>query len=229
VSPFSAVEDPAGQPLGVLAQESAFAGRDLHLVEVVPRLVAVVQSHVEGVGIGPGHGVDEGADAFRVGQVARGRHLLAGGGRRRRIDGVDVEVLVASLVLHEEDELAVLTPEIPGDGALGVRGERVGLLEGLVRPLDPDVAGAVERLDEREVLAVGRELAADDLGVAEEELAVDQRRLPGLGPARGREGHQAGDGPREEPAGAGPAGGSGVHTRNLQCMVKESFGERTAC
>ncbi len=49
--------------------------------------------------------------------------------------------------------------------------------ERLVGLLDPDVARALEGLEEGDVLAVRRDLRARDLGVAEEQLAVDQRRL----------------------------------------------------
>jgi hypothetical protein len=92
---------------------------------------------------------------FALGQVAGRGHPLPRGGGGRRVHGVDVVVLVAGLILREEDELAVPAPEIAGDRALGVGGEGPGLLERLPRTLDPDVARAVERLDERDELAVG--------------------------------------------------------------------------
>ena len=202
-----AIEHPAGQPLGVLAQERPLAGRELHLVEVVPGGIAVVEPDVDRVRVGLGHRVDEGPGAFRRGHVARRRHPLSGGGGSGRIDGVDVEVLVAALVLHVEDELAVLAPEVAGDRALGLGGDGPGRLEGLVDALDPDVARAVEGLDEGDVPAVGRELPADDLGIAEEELPVDERRRRWrLGPGGRREGQQDGTDEWRDLAGRGSAG-----------------------
>ena len=61
-----------------------------------------------------------------------------------------------------------------GHGPLGLGGDDVSGAEGLGRLLHPDVAGVLVRLDEGEVLAVGGDLGAGDLGVAEQQLTIDE-------------------------------------------------------
>ena len=102
---------------------------------------------------------------------------LPGGVRRGRVDGPHVVVLVAVVVLDVEDVLAVAGPEEPGNRPLRLGREQAGLLEGLAGLLHVDVAGVLPRLQEGDVLAVGGELRRGDLGVAEEQLAVEQRGL----------------------------------------------------
>ena len=167
------VEDPAGDLLGVLPEEGPLAGRDLHPVEVVPGGVAVVEADEDDVGVGLRDVVDLGARPLGGGQVAGGGSVLAGLGRRSRVDGPDVEVLVAVLVLDEEDVLAVAAPEEAGHRALRLGRDEAGLVVGVARLLDPDVAGLLPGLQEGGPLPVGGELGAGDLGVAEEELAVE--------------------------------------------------------
>ena len=144
---------------------------------------------------------------FEVRDVARGRGLLALGVRGRGVDGPDVVVLVAVVVLDVEDQPAVARPEERGDRPLGLGREQPCLLEGLARLLHVDVARVVPGLQERDVLPVGRELRRGDLGVAEEQLAVEQRRQRraragrGLGGDGGRADRSAG-----RPRGIPPAG-----------------------
>ena len=206
------VEFPAGDTIGVLSNQRPLAGRDLQSIDVVPRGIAVVDANEHHVGIHLRHLVDEGPDALGLGEVARQRHL---GPCRRRgggIDRVHVEVLVAALILDVQDELPVATPEELADGPLRVGRDRFGLVEGLGRGLDPDVAGALERPDEGDVLAVRRDLRARDLGVAEEQLAVEQRRdTCGIRRRRSAlDGHSRGQRHREhepgQPRGARPQG-----------------------
>ena len=72
--PFQ-IEDVARDPLGVPRDERPLARRDLHLVEVVPRRVAVVEADEDRVGVGLRHGVDGRADVLRLGEVLRGGHV----------------------------------------------------------------------------------------------------------------------------------------------------------
>ena len=167
------VELPVDEPFGVLAQERPLAGRDADLVEVVPRLVAIVEADVDQIRIGLGHEVDARLHALRVGDVARGGDVAAGGRLIRRLDGVHVEVLVAELILGVEHVLRVPALEVRGDRPLGIGGDRFGLIECLVGSFHPDVARPLEGLEEGQELAVGRNLRARDLGIAEEKIAVD--------------------------------------------------------
>src|SRR5207253_2541764 len=68
----------------------------------------------------------------------------------------------------------------------GLGGNGVRLVERLGGRLHPDVARPFERLEERDVLAVGRDLRARDLRVAEEEVAIDDRWKTACGGSRRR-------------------------------------------
>ncbi len=170
------VERPARDPLRVLPHERPLARRDLDLVDVVPGGVPVVQPDVDRVGVALGQRVDLGACALRVRQVARGGRLLSGFRRGGRVDGPDVVVLVAVVVLDEEDPLAVARPEEAGDGPLRLRGDEVRFVIALGRPLDPDVPRVLPGLQEGNVHPVRRQPRGGDLRVAEEQLAVEERR-----------------------------------------------------
>src|SRR5690606_11407165 len=119
--------------------------------------------------------VERDADALRFGQVAGRRHAPCRG-LRARVDRIEIEVLVAVAVLNEQDVAAVPAPEELRDRPALVGRGGTRRVERLFGALHPDVAYAVERLKECYVLAVGRERRAGELGVAEEDLAVDQRR-----------------------------------------------------
>jgi hypothetical protein len=80
------------------------------------------------------------------------------------------------LVLHVEDALAVLRPEVAAHGAGGVGRHRLGGVERLVYALHPDVHDAPVRLDERHLFPVGGELGPGALRIAEERLPVDEGR-----------------------------------------------------
>ena len=120
-------------------------------------------------------------NAFESGQVARGGSIRTRRRLGRRIDGVDVVVFVAVVVFHVEDVFAVAAPEIAGDRPLGLGGEQPRRAERLVHALHVDVARVFPRLLKRQILSVGRKLRARDFGIAEDQLAVDQRRQPGGG------------------------------------------------
>src|SRR6266550_7829096 len=112
----------------------------MYTIEIVPRLVAVVEPDVHDVGIDPRNFVDERAHALGGGEIARGRNLLSSGGRGRRIDRVDVEILVAEGILDVEDVLPIPAPEVTGDGPLSVVGYELGIRVGVVDALHPDIA-----------------------------------------------------------------------------------------
>src|SRR5262249_23669028 len=61
--------------------------------------------------------------------------------------------------------------------SLGLIGDRLCRRKGLLRPLDPDVAGPFEGLNEGYELPVGRKLSSGDLRISEEEFTIKQRRL----------------------------------------------------
>ena len=170
------VEDVAAHPLGVPQDQCPLPGRDLHLVEVVPRGLAVVEAHEDRVRFRLRHGVDHRPDPLRIRQVPRGRDPGRRCGRCLGAHAEDVVVLVPTLVLGEEDEPAIARPEELRDRAAGVGGERPGLCERLPCELHPDVQDAFERFQERDELPVRGNLRAGDLRVAEELLSVDQRQ-----------------------------------------------------
>src|SRR5439155_5341728 len=160
------VELPRDHSFGVLADERALAARDANLVQVVPRFVAVVEADVDGVGVALRHEEDLRPYAPDVGDVARGGHVAPGCGGVGRPDGIDVEVLVAGRVLRVQNVFRVAAPEVRRDRPFRIGGDRAGLVERLRGPLYPDVARGLERLEERDELAVGRNLRAGDFGVA---------------------------------------------------------------
>ena len=94
----------------------------------------------------------------------------------RRVDGVDVVVLVTALVLDIEHVAAVLGPEVTADRTFGVGRDGPGGVVRCVDCLHPDVHHVVVGLAEGDPLAVRRNLGAGDLGIAEEDVPVDQRR-----------------------------------------------------
>src|SRR5262249_28987582 len=113
---------------------------------------------------------------FQPGQVTRRRSVSARGRFRRRIDGIDVEILVAVVVLYIKDELAVTGPEVSRDRTLNLGRQQAGGAKRLIHALHIDVAGVLPRLEEGDVLPVGRDLRASNLRIAKEDLAVDHRR-----------------------------------------------------
>ena len=190
------VRHPARDALRVFDEQLALARLEVDAVDVVPGRVAVVEADQDVAGVALGHVQDDGARAVGGRQVARRRHALGAGGRVR-VDGPDVVVLVAALVLDVEHVALVAAPEEARHGAV-VGGERARRLEGLVDALDPDVHHAVERLAEREVGAVGRELGARDLGVPEEDGPVEELGELGAGEAGRRRGDLGGRGGRQQ-------------------------------
>ena len=214
------VELPARDAVGVLADEFALPGGDRDLVDVVPRGVAVVEADVDGVRGLLRDVVDEGPCSLRVGEVPRRRDVLALRLGRGGVDGPDVEVLVAVLVLDVEEETAVARPEEAGDRPLRLGGHEPRRFVGLAGLLDVDVARVLPGPQEGEVLAVGRDLGAGDLGVAEEQLAVEERRRR----RGGRSGHEA-EGERQ----AREEGGSNESTMGSRPPSKKGMRRGANC
>src|SRR5436853_583123 len=114
--------------------------------------------------------------ALRQFQRARLSDPSGYGRRVSRIDSIDEIVFIAGFVLDKKDVLAIATPKVCRNRARGVRGNRLCLVERFFGAFDPDVARAFERFDKSNELAIGRNLRTGDLGVAEEEFAIDYGR-----------------------------------------------------
>lgn len=93
-----------------------------------------------------------------------------------RVDGVEVEVLVAALIVNEQNKLAVTTPEETPDRAFRFIGQQARVREWLIRALDPNVQRIFMRFEEGDELAVGRNRRPRDFRVAEQYFAVNQWR-----------------------------------------------------
>ncbi len=171
--------------MSVPDQKFPLAAGDTDLVDVVVAGLPVIEADDDGVRGLLRHGIDQRPHFLQVGEVAGRGHTGVGFHLSRRIDGVDVEILVAVLVLHIKDVAAVLAPEVPGHRPLVCR-HRAGLVERFLPLLHPDIAHLVVLTDKRDVFAVRRNLGTGDFRVAEEELPVDDGRAR----RQGRPGHR---------------------------------------
>src|SRR6185436_18513606 len=113
--------------------------------------------------------------SLKSGQIARGRRIRAGRGFSGRVDGVNVEVLIAVVVFHVQDVLAVAAPEVCRYRTFGFRGQKAGRAERLVDTLDINIARVFPRLGKRNVIPIGRYLGTCDFGVSEKQVAVNDR------------------------------------------------------
>ena len=106
------VQHDLGQLLAVLVQELALAGADVDAVDVVPRLVAIVEGDGHDVRLIEAQLLDAGIDARQRSEVAR----------RSALDWhrVDVPVLGAALILEVEHVRAAVGPGMEADAALPV-------------------------------------------------------------------------------------------------------------
>ena len=166
------VEFPAGDTFRVAANQRSLAGRDAQLVQIVPGLVAIVEADENHVGIAFGHGIDSSLHTLRIREIPRSRDIRPRLGQGAGLDRIDVEILVAFVILGVQDVFSVAGPEVCGDGPLGFRGEGPRSREWRVRLLHPDVARTFVGLDKRDVLAVWREFSSGDLDFAEDRIAV---------------------------------------------------------
>src|SRR5580658_213694 len=191
------IEHPGGDVLGVLAQQRFLAARDVQLVQIVPAWIAVVQADVENVRLGLRHGEYFRAHALEVGERPGRWHAGTGVRRQRRVDRIDIEILIAARILGVQNVLGVVAPEIGADGTSRFRAHGPRRAERFVRPLHPNVARALVRLEKRYESAVGGDLCARDGDLAEEQVAVYQRRLFGENRHGGRGAGQCGNGQYE--------------------------------
>src|SRR6188474_1844473 len=126
----------------------------------MPGLIAFIYAHINVVRLDLWHVIDKRPRALCITQIDRLRYLLTFRRRRARINSKNVEILVAIVVLGEENVSAIPAPEISRDRAFLFCGERPSLVKGLVDSLDPDVADIAERFDKGNVPAVRRNLRA---------------------------------------------------------------------
>ena len=164
----------------VLLDELALAGRDVDAMEIVEALVAIVEPDEHLVR-------DAVADLLdaRLRAVDR-REVLVGAALQ--VDGVEVPVLVAVLVLHVEDVVVRERPAIGADAALLVLGDGLGLRE-IADGRDPDVEHAVDAREIGDALAVGAQHRHRAIGVREQRAPREERRVGARRLPRRRRGH----------------------------------------
>src|SRR5262249_16414608 len=128
------VTDEAGE-LVVLLDQLLLARDEVDPVDVVELRLAVVEADQQFLGKLVADALYGGAELLGGGEVVG--LLLA------EVDAVDVEVLVAVLVLDVEDVLAGVGPEVGADATLLVVGDGFGVV-GAVDGADPDVEDALD-------------------------------------------------------------------------------------
>ena len=158
------IEDPGRNSVGVPANERALAGGDTQLVEIVPALVAIVEADIDHVRIALGRAEQHHPHPFQVGEIARWRSITVLGRSGAGINRVDVEVLVAGVVFHVDDVLAVPSPQESCNRPGSLGGHQTRGAEWIGGLLDPNIARFLPRFKKRDVFAVGRELAPDISG-----------------------------------------------------------------
>jgi hypothetical protein len=151
-----------------LQDQLQLAGLQVQQVHVVPARVTVVDAHQHLV-----QALLRAADHAHA-HLVEGRVVALRAGLH--VDAVKAEVLVAGVVLDEQQLLAVARPEVAGNGAVLGVGDGLGGLR-LVRGRDPDVHHAVDRRHPRQPLAVGAQLRTGLDRVAEQCGTRDQRRV----------------------------------------------------
>ena len=125
------------------------------------------------------HRVNDGADTFDRRQIAGRRNARLRIRISSRIDGKDVIILRATFILHEQHITTVLRPEVPTQRPLGIGSKRPGIIKRLINPLHPNIHHSPIGLAKRNPLPIGRELRTGDFGIAEKDVAVNQRRQVG--------------------------------------------------
>jgi len=148
------VEHPEANALRVLTHEGALAGGNVDSINIVVTGIAVVQADHHHIGIVLGYGENLGTYTINGCQVASRRHTGVRFDLAVRIHSPDMEVLVAALVLDVQQILAVAAPEVAGHGAF-IGGDGLGVVEGRIGGLDPDISGALVGLHEAHPLAIG--------------------------------------------------------------------------
>ena len=148
------------------------AGCKVEAVDVMPLGIAVIDPQQDAIGNQRRY-----LDDLHAGLGERGQRP---GRSRRRVDPVEQEILVSAGIVDEQQLARIGRPEILADRALGFGGQR--LCGGHVADRrNPQVHHAIARCDERELPAIGRDLAAGANRVAEQIGAGDQRNLGQVG------------------------------------------------
>ena len=167
---------PADHVAGVLRVDLLLAGCQVDSVHVEGRLVALVESDEECVRDDPHR--DRRPGRALPWNGVNSRVLLVA-----ELRGEEVEVLVAADVLQIEQVLVVVGPEVLADAAFLVLGDGSIVVLPIVRTQTCSTFFVVRR-KVGQVLAVGRDLRAGLLRIAEEHVARNQRRQ--FGQRRGR-------------------------------------------
>ncbi len=171
------VSAEVGQPSDdvpvVLPEERLCARGDVEAVHVVEIGAPVVHADDDLAGRRSGEIDDFDTDFSPGSQIPRTRRRIGG---RVRIHRIQPVVLVSPFVLDIQDKFAVQRPEIRTHRPCRVGGDRPRTVERFRAGLHPDVAHPVQRFQERDVSAVGRDLGSRYLRVTEEKLPVDKRR-----------------------------------------------------
>ena len=166
-NPELRIRSPAGDIARILRVEHDGARRQVDPVDVHELAVAQVHRDQHLVGKGRVRAFDDRAHALERRVVA---DVAA-----RKVDAERVEILVAVVVLQVHERLVVFRPQVTADSAFLVRGHDLVVI--LADGLHPDLQHVLRvGGDPGEPLAVGRELGADALGVAEQHIARNQRR-----------------------------------------------------
>ena len=134
-------------------------------MDVVPARVAIVEADQDPVAHDRRYALDLHPHLFE-----RGKQPL---GTIHDIHAVEQEVLVAALVVDEQDLAAARSPEVTADRArlLGCQSLGGG---GIARGRDPDIEYAIARRDPAQPLAVGADPPGGLGRIAEQRVAWDQ-------------------------------------------------------
>jgi hypothetical protein len=161
-----AVEDEARDLVLVLVQEATLAGADVDDVEVVPARITVVHGNGNQMRIVVVHAEQHGV------HVGVGRKVARLGTIDARAP--NVEVLIAGIVLPEQDMRIGPGKPMGENWPLGLPGERAGFAQVVARR-HPNVHDAVGGGNPSEPAPVGREPWIKSVSVLEERPARDER------------------------------------------------------
>ena len=142
------IELPDRNLVGIFAQQFFLARGDAQFVQVMPLRVAVIQSDIQNVRLGLGHGKNLRSNPFEIRQRAGRRHAALRIRGQLRVDRIDVEVLIAAGVLHVQDVLRIVAPKITADRPARFRAHRARRAERLIRAFHPNIAGSLVGLQE---------------------------------------------------------------------------------
>ena len=165
------IADEAGEP-GIFRDQCLRPRRDLDAVEIEEARVAPVMGDEDALRMPGGKLIDARLRALMRREVAHRRGL--------DIDGMDMPVLVAVLVLQHQDVARIMRPLIGADAASGLAGNGPRLAGQGARRHE-HVHYALQRREPGEMPAVGADLRVGTLRVAEEVRPGDEREVAGHG------------------------------------------------